>query len=89
MAGVLAAGVVLLGGFLMSAAHQDAIRSSRGDQIDRALSLMGEALNILDDLGDVAELAARLDEIAERLKDARVAGSSLPPAFPEDTTVVN
>ena len=53
----------------MSAAHQDAIRSSRDDQIDRALSLMGEALNILDELGDVAELAARLDEIAERLKE--------------------
>jgi hypothetical protein len=53
----------------MSAAHQDAIRSSRDDQIDRALSLMGEVLNILDELGDVAELAARLDEIAERLKE--------------------
>jgi hypothetical protein len=53
----------------MSAAHQDAIRSSRDDQVDRALSLMGEALNILDELGDVAELAARLDEIAERLKE--------------------
>ena len=47
------------------------MRSSRDDQIDRALSLMGEALNILDDLGDVAELAARLDEIAERLKERK------------------
>jgi hypothetical protein len=52
----------------MSAAHQDANRPSRDDQINRALSLMGEALNILDDLGDVAELAARLDEVVERLK---------------------
>lgn len=53
----------------MSAVHQDAIRSSREDQVDRALSLMGEALNILDDLSDVPELAARLDEVVERLKE--------------------
>ena len=69
VARVFAARVVLLGGFLMSAARQDAIHSSREDQVDRALSLMGEALNLLDDLGDVAELAARLDEIVERLKE--------------------
>ena len=53
----------------MSAASQDADRSSREDQVDRALSLMDEALEILDNLSDVPELAARLDEVVERLKE--------------------
>ena len=34
-----------------------------------ALSLMGEALAILDELDDAPDLAARLDEIIERLKE--------------------
>ena len=53
----------------MPAANQDADRSSREDQVDRALSLMGEALDILDNLGGVPELAARLDEVIERFKE--------------------
>jgi hypothetical protein len=62
-------GAVLLGGNSMPAASPDVNRSSREEQVTSALSFMGEALVILDELGDTPELAARLDEIIERLNE--------------------
>ena len=64
-----AASAVLLGGYFMAAAGQDADRSSGEERVDRALALLGEALQIIDELGDAPDLAARLDEVIERLKE--------------------
>lgn len=53
----------------MSATSPETDRSFREERVTIALSLMGEALTILDELGDTPELAARLDEIIERLRE--------------------
>ena len=64
-----AGGAILLGGNHMPATSPEADRSFREERVTSALSLMGEALAILDELDDAPDLAARLDEIIERLKE--------------------
>ena len=51
----------------MAAASQDAGRPN-GERVDRALALLGEALKIIDELGDAPDLGALLDEVVERLR---------------------
>ena len=64
-----AGGAILHGGNHMPATSPEADRSFREERVTSALSLMGEALAILDELDDAPDLAARLDEIIERLKE--------------------
>lgn len=42
---------------------------SSGEERARAISLLREALNIIDALGERPELGARLDEVIELLTD--------------------
>ena len=54
-----AGGAILLGGNHMPATSPEADRSFREERVTSALSLMGEALAILDELDDAPDLAAR------------------------------
>jgi hypothetical protein len=62
-------GVVLLGGFPMPAASKEADGSSRHQRIARAILLLDEALQIIDDLEDLPELGARLHGLIDELKN--------------------
>ena len=61
----------------MPATSPETDLSFRKERVASALSLMAEALKILDELEDAPELAARLDEIIERLKERAGAPAGL------------
>ena len=64
--------VVLLGGYFMPAASQGADGSPEDWTVDRALLLLEQALQIIDQWGDCPAIGARLqqvvDEVEERLR---------------------
>lgn len=53
----------------MPAASNGAGRSASEDRINHALSLLSEALRILDDSEEFPELGARLQEIIDALEN--------------------
>lgn len=57
----------------MSAADKEASGSSRAEQIQRAILLLDEALQIIDGVGDFPELGARLHGLIKDLKDEGIA----------------
>lgn len=61
--------VVLLGGLRMHAASQEADGPSRDERIQRALALLNEALQIIDDLEEFPAVGARLCSVVEALND--------------------
>lgn len=61
--------VVLLGGIRMPATSEEADGSSRQEGTERAIALLEEALQIMDDLGEFPELGARLHGLIEALRD--------------------
>jgi hypothetical protein len=67
--GAEAVGAVLLGGIRMTAATQDAGGSSIGPTVGRVLSLLQQALQMLDEMGDCPELGARLQEVIDALEE--------------------
>lgn len=68
--------VVLLGSFRVPAAPQDVGVSSGEERVVRALVLLREALQIIDDIGEYPEVGAKLNDVVECL----VQDSGIPPA---------
>ena len=50
---------------------QEAVLGVRAESVTRVLDIMQDALLILDEIGTVPHLGARLDEIIEDLKECR------------------
>ena len=65
--GLIAAGAVLLGGFRMPAATQDACPGN--DRVRQALASLQHALQIVDSLEDYHAVGARIQEVIEQLDE--------------------
>lgn len=65
--GLIAAGAVLLGGFRMPAAIEDA--GPGDDRVRQALASLQQALQIVDSLEDCHVIGARLQEVIELLEE--------------------
>lgn len=54
---------------MMPASMQDVERLPRCVQVERAINLLNEALNIVDDLADRPDIGARLQHVLETLRE--------------------
>lgn len=59
--------VALLGSFRVPAASQDVGASPDEERVKRALLLLREALQIIDDIGEYPEAGAKLNDVIESL----------------------
>ena len=55
----------------MSAAANDGDRSTGDERVDRLIDLLGEAIEIVDDLGDWPDVGARLHEVLDAIERRR------------------
>jgi len=62
-------GIPMLGGLYMSVSNADSRGSADPPPLNRAQSLLEEALAIIDSHADAPELGARLQEIIDSLRE--------------------
>lgn len=55
----------------MSAAMRDGDRSIYDERVERLLNLLGQAIEVVDELGDWHDVGARLHEVLDAVQERR------------------